>query len=185
MSIFISSLTEIIKVTMLLKKYIRDVQDFPSKGIIFKDITPLLMEPKAVSICLDLLTEGLKGRKIDKVVGLESRGFFFGTILAQKLQVGFVPIRKPNKLPFDKRSITYTLEYGTDGLEIHQDAIQPGELILIHDDVLATGGTMNAACNLVESLGGIVVQCNFLMELTFLKGREKLKNQEIYTVLEY
>ncbi|WP_313807070.1 adenine phosphoribosyltransferase [Flavobacterium sp.] len=170
---------------MSLYQYIRDIQDFPKPGIVFKDITPLLANPEATSECLSLLISSLNGRKIDKVVGVESRGFFFATLLARELNAGFVPVRKPNKLPFETIEATYELEYGTDSLQIHTDAIQKGDKVLIHDDVLATGGTANAVCELVERLGGEIVQCNFLMELTFLNGREKLTGKEIYAALTY
>lgn len=170
---------------MNIESYIRDIQDFPKPGINFKDITPLLINPEATKHCLDLLLSSLNGKKIDKVIGVESRGFFFGTLIAQKLNVGFIPVRKPNKLPFETISASYDLEYGSDVLEMHVDAIQKGDRVLIHDDVLATGGTAKAVCELVEQLGGEVVQCNFLMELTFLNGREKLPAKEIFTVLKY
>ena len=170
---------------MSLKKYIRDIQDFPKKGIVFKDITPLLIDTNARKECLEILVSSVKEKKIDKVIGVESRGFFFGTLLAQELNVGFVPVRKPNKLPFDTISASYELEYGTDTLEIHTDAIQKGDRVLIHDDVLATGGTAKAVCELVEKLGGVIVQCNFLMELTFLNGREKIAGKEIFAAMKY
>jgi adenine phosphoribosyltransferase len=170
---------------MSLKKYIRDIQDFPKEGIVFKDITPLLIDAKARKECLEILVSSLKDKKIDKVIGVESRGFFFGMLLAQELNVGFVPVRKPNKLPFDTISASYELEYGSDTLEIHSDAIQKGDRVLIHDDVLATGGTAKAVCELVEQLGGIIVQCNFLMELTFLNGREKIAGNEIFAAMTY
>lgn len=170
---------------MSLEKYIRDIQDFPKKGILFKDITPLLINVNARKKCLEILVSTAKESKIDKVVGVESRGFFFGMLLAQELKVGFVPVRKPNKLPFDTISAAYDLEYGTDSLEIHVDAIQKGDRVLIHDDVLATGGTAKAVCELVERLGGIIVQCNFIMELTFLKGREKIAGNEIFVAITY
>jgi len=170
---------------MTLNQYIRDVQDFPKPGIVFKDITPLLGNPQAVKECMALLMNNLRDKKIDKVVGAESRGFFFATLLAYELGAGFVPVRKPNKLPFDKISASYELEYGTDTLEMHIDAIKPGERVVIHDDVLATGGTAKALCELVERAGGVIVQCNFLMELSFLKGREKLAGQEVYAPLVY
>ncbi|MBF4472572.1 adenine phosphoribosyltransferase [Flavobacterium sp. HJJ] len=170
---------------MSLKKYIRDIQDFPKEGIVFKDITPLLIDPKARKECLELLVSSVKDKKIDKVIGVESRGFFFGMLLAEELNAGFVPVRKPNKLPFDTISASYDLEYGTDTLEIHTDAIQKGDRVLIHDDVLATGGTAKAVCELVEQLGGIIVQCNFLMELTFLNGREKIAGNEIFAAMKY
>jgi adenine phosphoribosyltransferase len=170
---------------MNIENYIRDIQDFPKAGINFKDITPLLINPEATNSCLDLLLSSLEGEKIDKVIGVESRGFFFGTLIAQKLNVGFIPVRKPNKLPFETISASYDLEYGSDVLEMHIDAIQKGDRVLIHDDVLATGGTAKAVCELVEQLGGEVVQCNFLMELTFLKGREKLQNKNVFAALTY
>ena len=170
---------------MELSKYIRDVQDFPKQGIIFKDITPLLSSPEAVNKCMELFMENLKDKNIDKVVGVESRGFFFATLLANRLNAGFVPVRKPNKLPYETISSSYALEYGTDTLEIHIDAIKHGEKVLIHDDVLATGGTARAVCSLVEKLGGEIVQCNFLMELSFLNGREKINKYDIYSPLVY
>lgn len=170
---------------MSLLKYIRDIQDFPKEGIVFKDITPLLIDAEARKECLEILVSSVKNKKIDKVIGVESRGFFFGVLLAQELNVGFVPVRKPNKLPFDTISATYELEYGTDALEIHIDAIQKGDRVLIHDDVLATGGTAKAVCELVERLGGIIVQCNFLMELTFLNGRKKIPGNEIFAAMIY
>ena len=168
-----------------LEDYIRDVQDFPKPGIYFKDITPLLADPVAFEACLAQLIALVGDQKIDKVVGIESRGFFFGTLLAQKLEAGFVPIRKPGKLPYNTLQEAYDLEYGTDVLEIHTDAIIKGERVLLHDDVLATGGAAEAACKLIERLGGVVVQCNFLMELKFLNGCEKLTNQEIKSLLQY
>ena len=170
---------------MNLENYIRDIQDFPKPGIGFKDITPLLSNPEATSACLELLASTLADKNINKVIGVESRGFFFGILLAQKLNAGFVPVRKPKKLPFETISASYELEYGTDTLEMHIDAIQKGDKVLIHDDVLATGGTAKAVCELVEQLGGEIVQMNFLMELSFLNGREKLGNKEIFTALTY
>ena len=170
---------------MILENYIRTINDFPKKGISFKDITPLLQNAEATEKCLDLLISSLPKKKIDKVVGVESRGFFFGMLLAQKLGVGFIPVRKPSKLPFDTISASYELEYGSDVLEMHKDAIKKGEQILIHDDVLATGGTIKAVCELVEQLEGKIVQCNFLMELTFLNGREKIFEYEIFAALKY
>lgn len=170
---------------MTLNQYIRDVQDFPKEGVVFKDITPLLANPKAVRECMALLVNNLRDRKIDKVVGVESRGFFFATLLAYELNAGFIPVRKPNKLPFDTISASYELEYGTDTLEVHTDALKPGDRVLIHDDVLATGGTAKAVCELVERLGGEIVQCNFLMELSFLNGRDKLGSREVYAPLVY
>lgn len=170
---------------MALENYIRDIQDFPKQGILFKDITPMLLDPIGRQECLDLLLSQLQNKGINKVVGVESRGFFFGILLADALNVGFVPVRKPNKLPFTTISASYDLEYGSDTLEIHTDAIQKGDKVLIHDDVLATGGTAKAVCELVERLGGEIVQLNFLMELTFLEGRAKLGDKEIFAALPY
>ncbi|MHC5201123.1 adenine phosphoribosyltransferase [Myroides sp. LJL119] len=168
-----------------IEQYIRDVQDFPKPGVVFKDITPLLNNHQALVQTTKALLELVGNQKIDKVVGMESRGFFFASILAKELNAGFVPVRKPNKLPYKKVSQQYSLEYGTDILEMHQDAIKPGEKVLIHDDVLATGGTAQAVCKLVESLGGEIVQLNFLMELGFLHGREKIKNYQVKSLITY
>ncbi|WP_343617686.1 adenine phosphoribosyltransferase [Flavobacterium sp.] len=170
---------------MNIEKYIRDIQGFPKEGILFKDITPLLINPEARTNCLKILVDSLEGQKIDKVVGAESRGFFFGMLLAQELNAGFIPVRKPKKLPFETISASYELEYGTDSLEMHTDAIQKGDRVLIHDDVLATGGTAKAVCDLVQKLGGEIIQCNFLMELTFLNGREKIKDFPVFAALTY
>ncbi len=170
---------------MKLENYIRDIQGFPKEGILFKDITPLLNDAKATQECLQILVDSLKGHKIDKVVGVESRGFLFGMLLAKELNAGFVPVRKPGKLPYETIFASYDLEYGTDILEIHKDAIQKGDKVLIHDDVLATGGTAKAVCELVEKLGGEIVQLNFLMELTFLNGREKLNGFDIFSAVTY
>ena len=170
---------------MNLKSYIRDIPDFPSKGIIFKDITSLLKDPSAMKLATDALLDLVGNKNIDKVVGMESRGFFFGPLLALNLNAGFVPVRKPGKLPAERISVTYDLEYGTDTLEIHKDAIQKGDKVLIHDDVLATGGTAKATCGLVERLGGEIVQCNFLMALDFLKGEEKLRAYEVKSLMRF
>lgn len=168
-----------------LEDYIRDIKDFPKPGIIYKDITPLLQNPEASRQTTKALLASLGGAEIDKVVGIESRGFFFATLLAERLNAGFVPIRKPGKLPFDTIKESYELEYGKDTLEIHSDAIKPGERVLIHDDVLATGGTAAAACKLVEKLGGEIVQCSFLMDLAFLKGRERLQPHNIFCLFTF
>ncbi|MDQ6472763.1 adenine phosphoribosyltransferase [Flavobacterium sp. LHD-80] len=170
---------------MKIENYIRDIQGFPKEGILFKDITPLLNDPIARQECLSVLVNSLKDQKIDKVVGAESRGFFFGILLAQELNAGFIPVRKPKKLPYEIISASYELEYGTDSLEMHTDAIKKGDRVLIHDDVLATGGTAKAVCELVEKLGGEIVQCNFLMELSFLNGREKIKEYPIFSAITY
>ncbi len=164
---------------MDLKSYIRDIQDFPTPGVVFKDITPLLQDKHAFDAALKALVQLIGTHHIDKVVGMESRGFFFGPLLASHYKAGFVPVRKIGKLPAPKIGQTYQLEYGMDTLEIHEDSIQKGEKVMIHDDVLATGGTARAACQLVERLGGKIVLCNFLIELDFLKGRDKLKDQHL------
>ncbi len=168
-----------------LKNFIRTIKDFPKPGIMFKDITTLLKEPAGIRITVDKLVNLAKDLNISKVVGIESRGFIFGSVLAEKLNAGFVPIRKPGKLPAETEKKTYALEYGTDTIEIHKDAIKRGERILIHDDLLATGGTALAAANLVELLGGEVVQLSFIIELSFLKGREKLSNYDVRSLIEY
>ena len=154
---------------MDFKNYIRDIHDFPEKGVTFKDITPLLKDANALQAAADAMLKMIGDVRVDKVVGMESRGFFFAPILASRLNAGFVPVRKAGKLPSDKISRNYSLEYGKDTLEMHADSIQPGENVIIHDDVLATGGTAKATCELVEALGGKVIQCNFLLELFTLK----------------
>lgn len=170
---------------MDLKKLIRDVPDFPKKGIIFKDITTLLKNFDGMHNAVEELYNFIESKEITKVAGIESRGFILGGLLAQKLHAGFVPIRKPGKLPAETISESYSLEYGTDSIEIHKDAIQKDDKVLLHDDLLATGGTMEAACKLVERLGGEVVQISFLIELTFLNGREKLKKYDVRSLIQY
>ena len=168
-----------------LKKYIRSIRDFPIKGIMFRDITTLLKDPLAVKETLNQLLSFSKKYKIDKVIGVESRGFIFGAMLANELKAGFVPVRKPGKLPAEKESQTYQLEYGLDKIEIHKDAISKGDKVLIHDDLLATGGTAEAACKLIEKLGGEVVLVSFIIELSFLNGREKLRNYNVNSLINY
>ena len=170
---------------MDFEAFIRDVHDFPEKGIIFKDITPLLMDANALKAAADELFQMIGGETIDKVVGVDSRGFIFAPMLASKLQAGFVPVRKVGKLPYDTVSESYDLEYGSDTLEIHTDAIKKGDRVLVHDDVLATGGTAQAVCKLVEKLGGEVVQCNFIIHLSFLKGAEKIQQYPLKSLLTY
>jgi len=170
---------------MILSDIIRDVPDFPKKGILFKDITTLLNNPEALDFTFNQLYDLAKDLGVTKVVGIESRGFIFGAMLANRLNAGFVPIRKPGKLPAKKIAEEYELEYGTDKIEIHEDAIQSGDKVLIHDDLLATGGTMEAACRLVEKLGGEVVQVSFIIELLFLHGREKLKNYDVHSLVQF
>src|SRR5690606_31564873 len=168
-----------------LQPFIREVKDFPKPGVVFKDITPLLADHHAREKALQALISMIGDAQIDVVVGVESRGFFFGTLLAAALNCSFVPVRKPGKLPFDTLTQVYDLEYGQDSLQIHKDGISKGDKVLIHDDVLATGGTAKAVCNLVEALGAEVVQCKFLMELSFLNGRDKLKGFHTRAVVQY
>ncbi|MFA7421914.1 MAG: adenine phosphoribosyltransferase [Melioribacteraceae bacterium] len=170
---------------MNLEKLIRDVPNFPKEGIIFKDITTLLKDSAGLNETINALYELAKGKGITKVAGIESRGFILGGALAQKLNAGFVPIRKPKKLPAETISATYELEYGTDKIEIHKDAIVPGDKVLLHDDLLATGGTMEAAVKLIEQLGGEVVQISFIIELDFLKGKEKLAGYDVHSLIHY
>lgn len=168
-----------------LKHCIRNVKDFPKPGIMFRDITTLLKDPASLRFTLKLMMEKVKDLKIDKVVGIESRGFMFGAMLAERLNAGFVPIRKPGKLPADTFKQTYQLEYGTDSIEIHKDAISKGDRVLLHDDLLATGGTARAASDLIEMIGGEVVKVLFIVELDFLKGRDKLKGYDIESLVNY
>ena len=168
-----------------LKQIIRDVPDFPKKGIIFKDITTLLQDAKSFSRMIDLIANRYIGQKIDKIVGVEARGFIIGSALAYRLGAGIVLVRKPGKLPSEKFSKTYDLEYGTDTLEIHKDAITPGEKILIADDMLATGGTVAAVVDMVSQLGGDIVECCFMSELGFLDGRKKLPEGKVYSLLQF
>jgi len=169
---------------MNLNDYLRDVPDFPKPGIMFKDIAPLLANHAAMTYCIDQMAEMVAGLEIQCVAGIESRGFLFGTPLALKLGLGFTPIRKPGKLPAATTKYEYELEYGTDTLEIHNDGVADGDKVLIVDDVLATGGTAQAACNLVEMVGGEVAGCAFLLELEFLKGRGKLAGRNVLSLLQ-
>jgi adenine phosphoribosyltransferase len=168
-----------------LKSCIRDIPNFPKEGIIFKDITTLLKNPAAFKKSIDLLAKQFKKQNIEYVVGVEARGFIFGAALAYKLGVGFVPVRKKGKLPHKTRSISYELEYGTDTLEIHEDAIPEQSRVLIVDDLLATGGTIKAVADLVKAQKATIVGIAFLVELSFLKGKNKLKDFEIYSVLKF
>jgi len=170
---------------MDLASYIRDIPDFPKEGIVFKDITPLLQDAQALRYAIDQLAEFGVGKKIDVVLGAEARGFILGAALAYTLGAGFIPARKPGKLPHTTVSAEYDLEYGTDSLEIHSDAITPGTRVLVHDDLLATGGTARAKCDLVEKMGGEVVGVSFIIELSFLNGREKLKEYDLISLIDF
>lgn len=170
---------------MNYKDYIAIVEDFPKPGISFKDITPLMQNPEAYKSVCDVMAQFVKEKQATIVVGPESRGFIFGCPVATKLNLGFVPIRKPGKLPREEIKVEYSLEYGTNTLCMHKDAIKKGDRVVIIDDLLATGGTVEAAIKLVESLGGVVVGCAFLIELTGLKGRELLKDYNIFSLIDY
>ena len=168
-----------------LRAYIRDIPDFPKPGIVFKDISPLLKDPQAFKACIDRMVQQFKALKVDYVVGIESRGFIIGAPLAHQLGVGFVPIRKPGKLPYQTEKIEYTLEYGSGSLEIHADALAAGQRILVVDDLLATGGTVAATRQLIERLGGHVVGVGFVVELSFLNGRERLSGLDTHSLITY
>lgn len=170
---------------MDLKKYIRNIPDFPQKGVMFKDITTLIKEPKPFKYVIDAIVNHYKNEKIDKVVSVEARGYIFGGVIAYHLNCGFVPVRKPGKLPAETLSKEYTLEYGSNIIEIHRDAIKEGERILVFDDLLATGGTVLATCQLIEQLGGTVVSCAFITKLTYLQGDDKLKDYKIFSLIDY
>jgi len=170
---------------MDLKKYIRDIPDFPQKGVMFRDITPILKEPEPFKYVIDAMVDKYKNENIDKIVSVEARGYIFGGVLSYNLNCGFVPVRKPGKLPAETVSMEYTLEYGKNIIEIHKDAITSGERILVFDDLLATGGTVLATCKLVEKLGGKVIGCAFVIDLTYLHGTEKLKDYNVFSLIEY
>lgn len=168
-----------------LKQLIREVPDFPKPGILFYDITTLLKEKDGLRAAIDGLKDHYAASRIDIVVGIEARGFIFAPALAYALGAGFVPVRKPKKLPSERISVSYELEYGTDALEMHRDAVSHGKRVLIVDDLLATGGTAKAVTQLVEQLGGNVIGLAFLVELTFLQGRQKLAGHDVFTLLQY
>ena len=168
-----------------LKDRIRDIPDFPKPGIVFKDITPLLAEPDALRFCVDAISDHFAGRDIAKVIGVEARGFIIAAPVAYRFGAGFVPVRKAGKLPWKIEREEYALEYGTDVLEVHADAVLPGEDVLVIDDVLATGGTAAATCRLVERLGGTVAGLGFIIELAFLSGRSKLEGRDMMSLLSY
>jgi adenine phosphoribosyltransferase len=168
-----------------LRAYVRDVRDFPTPGIVFKDITPLLLDPRALDTAVTGLAERVAPATVDLVVAAEARGFILGGALARELGAGFVPARKPGKLPGDTLSAEYALEYGIDGLEVHADAFAGGARVLVHDDLLATGGTAGALCDLVTGLGAEIVGCAFLVELSFLGGRKRLASHPVHALIDY
>ncbi len=170
---------------MDLKDHIRSIPDFPTEGIVFRDITTLLRDPHALSEAVEALSEPFAGEGVDLVLAAEARGFIFGGAVACRLGAGFVPVRKPGKLPAETIERSYELEYGTDTLTMHRDAVTPGQRVLLLDDLLATGGTMKACCELVEEAGGQVVGCIFLVELSFLGGRELLKDYKVVSLVDY
>jgi adenine phosphoribosyltransferase len=168
-----------------LRALIRDIPDFPKPGIVFKDITPLLADAAGLAMAVEIMANPFRHDRVDLVVGAESRGFIFGTAIAQALSCGFVPIRKPGKLPAQTVQASYDLEYGSDVLEVHVDAIKPGQRVLMVDDLLATGGTMSACIDLVRGLGADIIATAFLIELTFLEGRQKLGDVPIHAAIQY
>jgi len=166
-----------------LQRLIREIPDFPKPGVLFKDITPLLADPSGLALAVELMAQPFRGRHIDIIVGAESRGFIFGTAVARELSIGFVPVRKPGKLPGKTRRYEYELEYGTDALEMHEDAIVPGQRVLIVDDLLATGGTLQACCALVREAHATIESIAVLIELVALRGRDRLEGIPVYSVL--
>jgi adenine phosphoribosyltransferase len=168
-----------------LSEYIRDIADWPKKGILFRDITPLLADSRAFPAAIDALCEPFRDAGVEYVAAVEARGFIFGAAVAARLNAGFIPIRKKGKLPYKTESVSYDLEYGTDTVEMHRDAVHPGAKVLMVDDLLATGGTMGAACHLIQKVGAEVVGIAFLIELTDLKGRQRLSDYTIHTVISY
>ena len=170
---------------MDLRAYVRDIPDFPKPGIVFRDITPLLLEPRALDAAIGELAAFAAEREVDVVAAAEARGFILGGAIARAVGAGFIPVRKPGKLPWDTHSAEYVLEYGVDALEIHQDAVSDGARVLVHDDLLATGGTAAAVCDLITKAGGEVVGCSFLAELAFLDGRAKLPGCDVQSLVVY
>ena len=168
-----------------LKKIIRDIPDFPKPGIIFRDITPIMEDGPLFARVIEQFRERYQSRDIDRIAGIEARGFIFGAAVAYALQKGFVILRKEGKLPRKTIGVTYDLEYGTDSIQVHDDAINHGDRVLLVDDLLATGGTASAACDLIEKVGGVVVECAVVVELAFLKGREKLRGVEVFSLVKY
>ncbi len=170
---------------MNLKDSIRSIPDWPIEGVIFRDLTTLMQDPEAYRNACDVFYDRYKNLNIDKVVGIDARGFVFGAVLAYQLNVGFIPVRKKGKLPYKTVSEEYTLEYGKNTVEMHEDSISQGEKVVIIDDLIATGGTIEAAVKLVKKLGGDILECGFIVELPELKGREKIKDQKIFTICEF
>jgi len=168
-----------------IKSKVRSIPDWPIKGVIFRDITTLLQDPKAHREISNIFYNRYADQNIDKIVGIDARGFLFGPVLAYKLHIGIIPIRKKGKLPYKTISESYTLEYGEEVIEIHEDAIQKGERIVIIDDLMATGGTISAAANLVEKLGGEIIECGFVLELPDLNGRQKLGDRKVFSIVEF
>ncbi|NJD07299.1 MAG: adenine phosphoribosyltransferase [Methylococcaceae bacterium] len=168
-----------------LKSKVRDIPDFPKPGILFKDITPLVKDPSALRLAVHQLLHPFLGENVTAVAGMEARGFIFGSLVAWELGVGFVPLRKPGKLPYDVQTVGYDLEYGSAALEVHIDALGPGDRVLLIDDLLATGGTAKASCELIENLGAEVLACAFVVELDFLRGREQLSKYRVHSLLHY
>lgn len=168
-----------------LRSKIRDIPDFPKPGVIYRDITPLVRDPAALRLAVHELVHPFFGDALTAVVGMEARGFIFGALAAWELGVGFVPLRKPGKLPYDVHSISYDLEYGSEGLEVHVDALGADDRVLVVDDVLATGGTAAASCALIEKLGAKIAACAFVVELDFLSGRSKLPHHTVHSLLHY
>jgi adenine phosphoribosyltransferase len=168
-----------------LKQKIRDIPNFPKEGIVFKDITPLVKDPATLRLAVHQLLHPFLGRKITAVAGMEARGFIFGSLVAWELGLPFIPLRKPGKLPYNVQKISYDLEYGSAELEVHIDAFEAGDMVLVVDDLLATGGTAKASCELIEKLGAKVVACAFVVELDFLEGRKKIKDFEVHSLVHY
>jgi len=168
-----------------IRAHIRDIHDFPIEGIVFKDITPVMKDPEALKVAIDGLCRPFQGENLTAVAGMDARGFMFGSLVANQLGVGFIPLRKPGKLPYDVKSKSYELEYGRAPLEVHADAVEPGQRILVIDDLLATGGTALASCELLEELGANIVSCAFMIELEALGGRQKLGGRPVHSLLTY
>ena len=168
-----------------LESKIRAIPDFPKPGVVFRDVTPLVGDSELLRLTVEQLVHPFVGVRVDAVAGMEARGFIFGALAAQELDAGFIPLRKPGKLPYDVQSVSFELEYGTASLEAHIDAVNPGDRILLVDDLIATGGTASASCDLVERLGGDIVACAFVIELDDLGGRKRLRDRQVHSLLHY